>query len=513
MVRTRAQRFLFGSLLAVLFLYCFPYFESMKSANELPRVYLTMAVVDEGSFAIDTGAERWGKTADMSPSGGHIYSNKAPGSSFLAIPAYAGLKFAKGLTGSEPSLAELTWTFRVFTGVLPTLLFLVLLWRFLGRFAPKPETRRLLLLGYAIGSMAMTYSVIFVSHQLAAICIATAYILSVWVIEEGLGPRWMWVVGLTAGCAPLVDYQAAFAGVPVAVYVIYHLAIKQREHWLGVVYAALGAIPPIALLLFYHARAFGGPFRTGYSASKSFAHFHQKGFLGIDAFRPEALHGSLFTLDNGLLILSPMFLLAVPGWILMGKRKQWWHMGTTLSVTVIYLAFISSINFWRGGWQVGPRYITAMLPFLLVPIAVALAWAERRWVARSVAVGLIGVGVFVYGISSAVFPHIPDRVSPYGPHDRFANPVFELILKLIGDGYGPYNAGWLVGLRGFTSLLPYFLLLLLTWIWVACPARDYRRSAIAGGLLTLAIILIYSLFPGGPASADAAYLRIGNWMP
>ena len=503
-MRTRAKRFLFGSLLTVLFLYCFPYFESMKSANELPRVYLTMAVVDEGSFAIDTGARRWGKTADMSPSGGHIYSNKAPGSSLLAIPAYAILKFAKGLTGSEPSLAELTWTFRVFTGVLPTLLFLLLLWRFLGRFAANPQTRRLLLAGYALGSMAMTYSVIFVSHQLAAICIATAYMIAVWVIEEGLDRRWLWAMGLAAGCAPLVDYQAAFAGVPIAVYLIYHLAIKEPKRWLGVLYAGLGAVPPIALLLFYHSRAFGSAFQTGYGASKSFAHFHQKGFLGMDEVRSEALHGSLFTLDNGLLVLTPMFLLAIPGWILMAKRKQWWHMGTTLSVTLIYLAFVSSINFWRGGWQVGPRYITAMLPFLLVPVAVALTWAERRWIARSVTVGLVGVGIFVYGLSSALFPHFPEK---------FKNPVFELVLTLIGDGHAPYNAGWLVGLRGFASLFPYLLLLLVTWVWVAYPAREHRKSAIAGSLLALAIVSIYSLFPGGGAAAESAYERIVSWMP
>jgi hypothetical protein len=503
-VRTRVKRFLFGTLLGVVFLYCFPYFEGMQSANELPRVYLTMAMVDEGTFAIDTGVERWGVTADMSPSGGHTYSNKAPGSSMLAIPAYALLKFTRGLTGAEPSLAEITWTCRIVTGVLPTLLFLFMLWRFLGRFAGKPRTRRLLLTGYGLGSMALTYSVIFVSHQLAAICIASAYIISVWVIEEGLDKRWMGLMGFLAGCAPLVDYQAAFAGVPIAVYVLYHLLVKSREKALGVLYAVLGAAAPIAVLLSYHAMAFGSPFRTGYAASESFAHFHNKGFLGMDKLRSEAFVGSFFSLDNGLLVLAPMFLLAIPGWFFLGKRKQWWHLGITLSVAVIYVAFVSSIIFWRGGWQVGPRYITAMLPFLMVPIAVTVAWAERRWVARSVVVGLIGVGVFVYTLSSAMFPHFPEK---------FKNPVFELVLPLIGGGHAPYNAGWLLGLRGFASLFPYLLLVLGTWIWVACPSKQDRRSALVASLVAAAILLIYSTFPGGGALADGAYERILTWMP
>ena len=495
-MQTRAKRFLFGSLLGLLFLYCFPYFEAMKSANELPRVYLTMAMVDEGSFAIDSGVERWGATADMSPSGGRMYSNKAPGSSMLAIPAYALVKLTKSFTGSEATLAELTWTFRVFTGVLPTLLFLLLLWRFLGRFASKPATRRLLLVGYGLGSMAMTYSIIFVSHQLGAICIASAYIIAVWVIEEGTNKKWLWLMGFLAGCAPLVDYQAAFAGVPIGVYLVYHLLIKDRSKAWGVAYAALGAVVPIATLLIYHAKAFGSPFRTGYDASESFAHFHQKGFLGMDKFRLEALQGSFFSLENGLLVLAPMFLLALPGWVLMAKRKQWWHVGITASVALFYCVFICSINFWRGGWQVGPRYITVMLPFLLVPIAVAVTWSERRWIARSVVLGLIGVGVFVYTLSSALFPHFPET---------FNNPIFELLLPLIGEGHAPYNAGWLIGLRGFWSLLPYFLVVLGTWAWVACPSREDRRSAVCGTLLTIVILLIYSAFPdGGPAAARSA---------
>lgn len=501
-VHTRAKRFLFGGLIAMAYLYCFPYFPGMHSANELPRVYLTMAMVDEGSFAIDTGAKRWGKTVDMSPSKGHLYSNKAPGSSMLAVPAYVVLKAAKGFTGSEPSLAELTWAFRFATGIVPTLLCLALLWKFLRSFAPSPSTRRLLIFSYGLGSMALTYSTLFIAHQLAAVCIVSAYIVATWVIEEGLHQRWLWAVGLLAGCAPLVDYQAAFAGVPIGVFLIYHLGA--RRQWKGLAFAIGGAIGPIAALLYYHAAAFGGPFKTGYEASESFAHFHQQGFLGMDELRLEALAGSTIASDNGLLIFCPMLLLALPGWFLMAKRGRWWHFGITLSIAVIYLAFISSINFWRGGWQLGPRYITAMLPFLLVPIGVAVTWAERRWVARGIAVGLMGVGVVVYALSNVVFPHFPEK---------FSNPLYELVFRLIGDGHAAYNAGWLIGFRGFASLLPYFLAVGGLAVWCAYPARENRRSALLGLGITVGIVALYALFPGGGAPAEAAYKWVVTIMP
>ncbi len=502
-MKTRAQRFLFGGLITLAYLYCFPYFAGIRSANELPRIYLTMAMVDEGSFAIDSGVERWGKTADMSPSDGHIYSNKAPGSSMLAAPAYVLLKAGKGLTGAKPSLAEMTWAFRVTTGVLPTLLFLVLLWKFLRRFAPAPEDRRLVIAAYGLGSMALTYSTLFIAHQLAAVCIGSAYIVSTWVLEEDLDLRWLWAVGLLAGAAPLVDYQAAFAGVPIAAFLVYYLLVKQRRRWVGLLYAIGGAIGPIALLLYYHAAAFGSPFRTGYEASESFAHFHQQGFLGMDALRLEALSGSMIAGDNGLLVFCPMLLLALPGWVLLARRKQWWHMGITLGVAIIYLVFISSINFWRGGWQLGPRYITAMLPFLLVPIAVTVTSA-RHWATRGVVVGLMGVGVLVYSLSNSLFPHFPEK---------FSNPLYELVFRLLGDGHAAYNAGWLVDVKGIRSLLPYFVIVLGTWIWCAYPAREHRRSAIVGGLITIAIVSLYALFPNSGAPADAAYAWVVSVMP
>src|SRR5205085_8202720 len=119
------------------------------------------------------------------------------------------------------------------------------------------------------------------------------------------------------------------------------------------------------------------PLRTGYDASTTFAVHHQQGFLGMDQLRWEAFVGSLVKPDNGLVVLAPWLLLAVPGIALLGRRKDWATMGVVIAVIVIYVAFISAINFWRGGWCVGPRYITALLPFLVPAVVVTLAELQR----------------------------------------------------------------------------------------------------------------------------------------
>lgn len=491
--------------IGVVFVYAFPHYPQIRSANELPRVYLVMAMADHGTFAIDHGVRRWGATADVSPSGGHHYSNKAPGSSMLALPAYAALRGAThAVAGREPTLGEMMWTFRLWTGVLPTLAFLVLLWGFLGRFTPADDgdaARRGALAIYAVGSMAIVYSVLFISHQLSAVCVATAWILTVRVVDDGRDARWMLAAGTLAGAAPLVDYQAVFAAVPVAVWATVRLW-QTRRGAAPFVWAALGAAVPIALLLYYHDACFGSPLRTGYAASETFAANHQKGFLGMDTLRWRAFVGSTVAPDNGLVFFCPALLLALPGWGVMWRRGQRGHVAVTVAVAVIYLLFISSINFWRGGWQLGPRYITAMLPFLLPPIAAALAAAARWPAVRGAALGLGGVGVVVYAASIVEFPHFPEK---------FKNPLYEVTWRLVGDGLAAPNLGGALGLPGAWSLAPYALLVAAVWGAVLVRgAAAWRPRLVTAGVavaVTTAIVVAYGGVRGGGRVADEAYRR------
>ena len=479
--------------IAVAYLYVFPFFPRIHSANELPRVYLVKAIVDDHTFAIDRGVAAWGPTADVSPSGGHLYSNKAPGSSLLAVPAYAVVRAIAG----PPGLAATMWLCRVFAGVLPMLGFLWLLWGFLARFAPDPAARRVVMLGYALGSLAMTYSILFYSHQLAAICIASAWILAVDVVERRRGAAAMAVAGLLAGAAPLVDYQAVFAALPVAVYVV--VKLRPRASLVrGVALAVAGAAPPIAALLAYHAICFGSPWRTGYDASTTFAVFHQQGLLGITRLRWDAFWGSMVRPDNGLVALSPIWLLAIPGGVVLWRRGERAAVAVAASVAAIYVLFISSINFWRGGWEVGPRYITAMLPFLLPPIAAVLDDWRRRPVRFGLAAGLVGVGVAIYVLSSVTFPYWPDSVR---------HPLYDVTLRLLGDHLTAPNLGSALGVGGIAGVVPYLAVVfgaLGAAIWRAAGARSLALAAV----VTAGILAGYGVLPRGEPRADAAYRSV-----
>jgi hypothetical protein len=486
--------------IAIAYLYVFPYYPRIQSANELPRLYLVKAIVHEHSFAIDTGVKRWGSTADVSPYAGHQYSNKAPGSSFLVAPVYAVVNAVAG----EPSLAFSMWLCRVVSGVVPSIAFLVLLWGFLARYAPDERVRRLVIVAYALGSMAMTFSLLYFSHQLSGICIASAWLLCIDVVERARGRRAIFAAGLLAGAGLLVDYQTAFAAVPVGIYLVVGLLRTRppRETLSLLGLAALGATIPVAVLLWYHAQCFGSPFRTGYDASETFAHFHQQGFLGITTFRREAFWGSLFRPDNGLFVLAPWLLLAFPGAVLLWRRARATVI-VALAVVVIFIAFVSSITFWRAGWSVGPRYITAMLPFMLPLIAVVLADAQARGATRTwrasawpgLISGSILAAIAIYSLSSATFPHWPDR---------YANPLYEVTFRLLADGAVAPNP--LRSSLGAASIIPFLALIGVLAAWAVVRAYGWRALVIGGAVAGL-IIAAFSFAPRSGVQGDLAYAR------
>ncbi len=478
--------------IAVAYLYVFPYFPGIRSANELPRVYLVQSIVDDHTFAVDRGVQTWGTTVDVSPSQGHQYSNKAPGASFLAVPAFALVRLF-----ATPGLAASMWLCRVVGGVVPTLLFLWLLVGFLERITPDLAVRRLVAIVYALGSMAMTYSILFYSHQLAAVCIASAWMLALDVADRKRGLGAMALAGFLAGYAPCSDYQGIFAALPVAIHVIWRMrAWPRRELAKAVAVATLAALPPILLLLGYHATCFGSPWRTGYDASETFANFHQHGFLGITALRASAFYGSFLSPDNGLLTLAPWLLLAGPGAVFVWRKDRAMALAC-LGAIVVYGLFISSINFWRGGWGVGPRYITELVPFALPLVCGAIAaWRDKPRLLVAAA-GLMLVGIAIYVLSSGTFPYWPEV---------FKNPFFELTLRLWRDGVAPPNLGSVLGVGGALGLVPYLAVAFGVVGWAINRLAGWR-VLVAAVLVALAILAAYSLFPRGNPQRSYEWVR------
>ena len=92
------REFIFASLVCVMLSYSWMY-SNITVPNERSRVYLAVSMVDGQTIKIDKALKRFGRIDDRATFKGHYYSDKAPGSAFLAAAIYriAGIDRASGL--------------------------------------------------------------------------------------------------------------------------------------------------------------------------------------------------------------------------------------------------------------------------------------------------------------------------------------------------------------------------------------------------------------------------------
>jgi hypothetical protein len=493
------------AVLAVLYLYSFPYFDRMRGANEMPRILMTQQIVDRGTCRVDERVNEMGSTYDLSRgTDGHLYSNKAPGPSFLAVPVYAVLK----LLGAT-SLRVSTWAFRVFTVTVPALIFLWFFYRQCAFFSDDERARRLALVAFALGSIALPYSILFMSHQLAAMCVGGAFLAAL-AVGQGRSIYWSLLVGALLGAGVMMDYQTIFISPLVGLYALVRAGSWRRQ--LKVLPLLIAGVLPFAVALgAYHAVHFGSALSLPLTSSNEKA--VKKGFIGLIGPNREAFAVLLINPANGLLVLMPWVLFALVGVVaILARREDRRRAGveavTCLLIAGTYITVLGSLvpSYAKAGWTVGPRYLGACLPFIGWLAAAGFGVAYRWLVTRVLAQGLVLASTAIFVLATSTFPSWPEDLK---------NPLYELVFRLAFHGYAPWSLATALGLRGLAALLPLYLLGLGWMFWLV--ARGQRRAllgvalsvVVAGGL-----IASYRAFPltGGYANRAWSYIT-SIWEP
>lgn len=523
-------KFWFPAAIVFFYIYNFPYFAAINSANELPRIYLTMAIVDRGSFDIGPEMNRFSGTPDTASYNGKLFSNKAPGMSFLTVPTYLIQKLANGW--KTPDLLRMFFWFRLFGAILPSLLFLLLFWRFLSQIIPDQSMRRMILAAYALGTMALTYGTLFIAHQLSSILLATSFI-TIFLYARGWGksriPAW---AGLAAGAGVLVDYQVAFIGPPLFLYLLWAVIARSRSKFPIIEAAALpsskdqgqeehgpfirrllppsisfclGAMIPLGILLFYHWQCFGSPFKTGYNyvTNPVFHQWHSQGFLGLSHIQPAALWGRYFSADDGLFYYSPFLLLAFPGLVMMFRNRSLRAEGIFCASIIAFFIYFSTAIVFVSGWDVGPRYITCALPYYSIATAIFAATVGRTSLGRGLVYGLMTFSIIIYLLVNAVFPHYPES---------FSNPWFDVTWRFSRAGYLPYNLGWLLGGKGVITLLPYLFVAVVFLIALHLGSLKSWSKRIGVTITSLALASAIGFFYYGQLHYRSAPVPVGTLM-
>jgi hypothetical protein len=508
MVRFGLRRHAALVLVAAAYLCAWPYFERINNPNENVRIWATRAIVEHHVLNIDAVEREWGYVNDKAKNGAHVYSSKAPGVTFLGVPVLAADTLLRRLCGAPPpGKRESTFWLRLCAVKLPMCAFLWAFASYVARTTRSALARDVLVIALGLGTLLFPYGGLFVGHALAAAAAFGAYMLLRPPEEHARATaRGIAGAGALAGAAVVLEYQAILVGAALAVFAV----IRYRRRALAFV---AGAAPLAVALGAYHTALFGRPWSFPYAnlENPTFAAVHHSaGFHGLSWPHAAAFPSLLISPSYGLFAFSPVLLVglvAAAASMAHGARRDG---GLVLVVCAAMFSFNAGMTNWRAGWCVGPRYIATVAPFLLLPIVRGWRWFAARWWRSASLVGLVVVSVFLNVVSGAVYPHYPEA---------FDNPVFDLALPLVADGYAPYGIGWAVGLRGGAALAP-LAAVVLAALALILPGDDPepRRAAehFAVAIVVAVAVLLpqsaYGRAPRGDEARAAATVR-ALWEP
>lgn len=354
----------------------------ITSSNDGSHYALLRALVDQGSFEISDYLS-FTEGLDYALLGDRRYSDRPPGTAFLATPLYA---FSAELPSppqpmpskhdpDNPRLAYALLTPALLTAGAAALLFMVLR----GHFSLSRPTGVLTTLGFGLGSMAWKYGSVLYSHAASgAVVLLTLALVLRWrgrawptqraALAANLG------LGALLGSSILMEYTNIVFIALVGVYWVWHIGRAGRSgRWSAAAFFVAGGALPGLLLMGYNTLNFGGPlelstFHVDISRWPQNASFFSDFATPLRVGLPAMLfYGS----DNqGLFWLAPITLAGLAGVSELWRRSrgEW---GLIVGVFAVMLTLFSASTTFNPYTNDG-RYLTPFLGvwFMLVGFGV-----------------------------------------------------------------------------------------------------------------------------------------------
>lgn len=456
-------------LIILLLLLCYAYAPPRWADwSQTSRLALVRAIVEERTVRIDRFVHT---TGDYALIDGHAYSDKAPGPALLAVPAYAAIRAlthaapvqvalervanggalaattrpdGAGLGVDRVTLALSHYLLTLLVIALPVVLGLVAFdWLLRRWFRPGPAL--LGTLGVGIATPLAPYAANFYSHALVAALLVGAWALIERTHESPVRQSWRLIpAGALLGLAVISEYPAALIAALLGLYALWRIGLR------AALWIALGALPPLVLLIGYDLIAFGTPLPIGYAHSALWQEQHHSGFMSLTYPRLAAMWGLLGGAYRGLFARAPWLLLALPGAVL------WWRGGRTRAPLAVAVAaavslwlLYSASRMWWGGFAAGPRYLVPAVPFAAIPAVWLVDRVWSRAFSRRVVIGIVAI--------SAVLVWAEALAGQQFPPDTLANPWLGWTLPAWSHGDVARNLGMALGMPGAWSVLPLIL--------------------------------------------------------
>ncbi len=238
---------------------------------------------------------------------------------------------------------------------------------------------------YAFGTLAWHYSGVMFSEPLLGLTMILA-LLSLLRFKRTGGARWLVAAGAASATAILARDDSLLLVLPPLLIYAAVLSLQMRPNWAARARDALAYLGPIAaaglIALAYHLVRYGwgsGPYAND----------------GIGFSQPflSGLYGLLLSPGAGLLVFSPVLVIAFVGFVPFARR---WRAAALVIAGLILLRLLFFAGWWdwSGGATWGPRYMVPLIPLMMVPVGFVTGTWWRRLI---VAFGALGVGIEVLG--------------------------------------------------------------------------------------------------------------------
>ena len=404
--RARALLVFYG-VLAVLVIPVFPHF---LSPNEFARWATAASLAGRGTPEISAVRPLLGPAfEDVAAVDGRLYSNKAPGLAFVALPGYLVARPVAGPPSREAMRAGLD-AMRLTGATLPALLLAAVAARAAGRLGADRERIPVVVFALLFATPLFAYGLLLFSHALVAAALFGAWVVLFTPAAPRAAARRELLAGALLGVAVLSEYPAA---VPAAVLA----AAAAWGRGSGRLARIVAGGAPFALaLLVYNRLCFGGflELSSAHEAEGSFRALASTGLFGIGLPSPAALLRLLLDPSKGLLFFSPFLVLGLRALPAAARSLGRPATAALALVPLSMLLLFAGYPNWHGGFTVGPRYLVGALPFLVFPLAFRSGGRLEA--------ALLGASAGAVALTTLVFPFVPGGFPmPWG---SFAAPLF-----------------------------------------------------------------------------------------
>lgn len=437
------------------------WFDSPTPAS---RLDLLFALVADGTVRIDEYHEN---TPDKAWHRGHYYSDKAPGTVTLALPAFAAtyrlLRWVGLDADDRRTWLACSWAACAFSQALPAALGGVLMLAWLQHHLPA-RPALVALLGLWLGGLPLPYSTLLFSHaQVIGLLSIAVWALRVFE-QPGAAvclPSWRYLLaGSCLGLALASEYTAGL----IIVGLLLHAAVR---HWRRLPILVAGAVPPLLLIPGYSWLTLATPFELPYSHQASFAEMGA-GLYAIQWPDFENFLRLLLGPTRGLIFWTPFLAMAGLGWWWMARHRPRW-LWLSYALPLLHVVVISGRTWdWQAGYTLSARYLAPILPLLALPCAVGTTqWPRFGGILAALSVALMSLAT----------------VTDACPIYSLDNPLTGLHLpKLLAGTFSPNLATTVCGLPPDAGAAVFGSLILVgsAWVWHAIAHEDRQRGSPEG---------------------------------